>query len=533
MKCIPFDSVETSIVDPRRSAIVSAFRFCGQKWSPRLQSGLFLFALMLLLLPSGLAQTGLPLNFSSLSNPLANPQSYYLDSDPSIPLGDKTPLILVHGIDLFSGAPSVSASGWDNFCTWFYNTPSLSSRYKIYRFVYQSNQSSVQSLADYLRQLLDANDGSATDQQLQGKDVVILAHSMGGLVARRLMEEQRQSKAAKWNQSVFRLVTLATPHHGTPAANRCDYVEDPLPDYVGALGYKLAHQLGTLDFAALVSGLSELDGIFQFMPYYNQVNRVDLLWDNYNGLFAAGFSPEEVNPSTSTLNSIASAQSYDTKIVAYAGYIANGSGHDTYLWHVAQILADSLTIPSDGIVPIDSAWFQGRLGNSQLRLFADYDHYQMMRSKTPPGDLPSPSDPLFTSIGNDLAKALPIVPTPIIASVVPSTLQPSSSPQTITISGSNFQPSGPNASTLVFYDPANNPYPRTPYNPSTTSMQYDINVQSATGTWKVKVVNGNVESSLYSFTVAPVNVQLLGFRFLDRRMSVKTPAGTNISPRLS
>jgi len=65
----------------------------------------------------------LALEFSPLANPLADPQSYYLESDASIPLGDKTPLILVHGIDVFSGPPSDSASGWDNFCTWFYNTP--------------------------------------------------------------------------------------------------------------------------------------------------------------------------------------------------------------------------------------------------------------------------------------------------------------------------------------------------------------------------------------------------------------------------
>ena len=337
---------------------------------------------------------------------------------------------------------------------------------------------------------------------------------MGGLVARRLMEEQRQTKATKWNQSVLRLVTLATPHHGTPAANRCDYVLDPLPDYIGALGYKLGHEPGTVDFAALAAGLSLGNGIFHAIPTYNQPNRLDLLWDNYDGFFTSGFSPDELNPPTATLNSISSAQSYDSKIVAYAGNIANGSiihsGHDGYLSGLADILANGLGIPSDGIVPIASAWFQDRLGNSQIRFIDDYDHYQMMQSKTPPGDLPSPSDPLFTTIGNDLTATLPIVTPPTITSVSPATLSPSSSPQTITITGSNFQPSGANASTLVFYDPANNSYIRTPYSVTTTPMKYDINVQSATGTWKVKVVNGTAESKLFSFTVASVNAQLTG-----------------------
>ena len=101
--------------------------------------------------------------------------------------------------------------------------------------------------------------------------------------------------------------------------------------------------------------------------------------------------------------------------------------------------------------------------------------------------------------------------TPTISSVLPATLPPSSSPQLITINGSNFLPStDPNASTLVFYDPANNSYTRTPINVTATSMQYNINVQSATGTWQVKVVNGSVASPLYNFTVASVNAQLTG-----------------------
>jgi hypothetical protein len=101
--------------------------------------------------------------------------------------------------------------------------------------------------------------------------------------------------------------------------------------------------------------------------------------------------------------------------------------------------------------------------------------------------------------------------TPTISSISPATLPPSSSPQLITINGSNFLPStDPNASTLVFFDPANNSYTRTPINVTPTSMQYNINVQSATGTWQVKVLNGNIASSLYNFTVASVNAQLTG-----------------------
>jgi hypothetical protein len=94
---------------------------------------------------------------------------------------------------------------------------------------------------------------------------------------------------------------------------------------------------------------------------------------------------------------------------------------------------------------------------------------------------------------------------PTITSIWPGTLLSSSSAQLITITGSNFIPSGnANASSLIFYDPANTSYARTPFNVTSTSMQYNIKVGSATGLWKVRVVNGGVESQLYSFWVSAV-----------------------------
>ena len=110
--------------------------------------------------------------------------------------------------------------------------------------------------------------------------------------------------------------------------------------------------------------------------------------------------------------------------------------------------------------------------------------------------------------------------TPTITSVSPATLPPSASAQRITIYGSNFLPSDPNHSVLIFYDPASNSYTRTPINVTPTSMQYDLNVQSATGTWKVKVMNGSQSSALFSFDVVPVNAQLTG-------LSISGPATVN------
>ena len=113
------------------------------------------------------------------------------------------------------------------------------------------------------------------------------------------------------------------------------------------------------------------------------------------------------------------------------------------------------------------------------------------------------------------------IATPTITSVSPATLPPSFSTQIITIYGSNFLLLGnPNASSLTFYDPTNNAYSRTPINVTTTSMQYNITVGSASGTWKVKVVNGGVESLPFSFSVSSGSAQLTG-------LSISGPATVN------
>jgi uncharacterized repeat protein (TIGR02543 family) len=92
---------------------------------------------------------------------------------------------------------------------------------------------------------------------------------------------------------------------------------------------------------------------------------------------------------------------------------------------------------------------------------------------------------------------------PTITSVSPSTLPTSSSTQLINIYGSNFKASGdPNASTLIFRDPANIAYVRTPVFVSSSQLQYNITVQSAVGTWSVTVTNAaQSASNLKTFLV--------------------------------
>jgi sugar lactone lactonase YvrE len=85
---------------------------------------------------------------------------------------------------------------------------------------------------------------------------------------------------------------------------------------------------------------------------------------------------------------------------------------------------------------------------------------------------------------------------PTTTSVYPSSLPTSYSTQLINIYGTNFKPTGdPNASTLIFHDPANNPYVRTPIYVSANQLQYNVTVQSAVGTWSVIVTNAGLPAS--------------------------------------
>ena len=95
-------------------------------------------------------------------------------------------------------------------------------------------------------------------------------------------------------------------------------------------------------------------------------------------------------------------------------------------------------------------------------------------------------------------------PAPTTTSVSPTSLPTSPSTQLINIYGANFKAAADaNASSLIFRDPANNLYLRTPIFVSASQLQYNITVQSAVGTWSVTVTNAGLPASNpQTFTVA-------------------------------
>ncbi len=136
-------------------------------------------------------------------------------------LAERTPLVAVHGI-------CGDHTTWDSFTTYFNDTQQsggLSLEFKLYYFEYPAGgvpplcfgqgdftPTRPRNLALQLRTLL-RNEG--IDDQ---KQIVILAHSWGGLVARSFMQEVSQHTRTR------ALITLATPHHGTLNADEDDSI---------------------------------------------------------------------------------------------------------------------------------------------------------------------------------------------------------------------------------------------------------------------------------------------------------------------
>jgi hypothetical protein len=298
-----------------------------------------------------------------------SPASGCLDEvDAAVPSTGRRPLILIHGWNPASiPAPALTAT-WDHFIG-YYNSEagaSLKARYKLYRFSYLSNSVDLADLGRALRDVLDT--ASAADPQSFGnKNLAIVAHSLGGLIARYFMNlPQQKGPFAGQNggERVLKLITLGTPHHGSPAAN------GPARD--AKAGPEWAWILQQMENSIAVR--------------YNQINRSDLTWVNYPGGFQLDYEtyPEEQNVTLSAMNG---ERSYDSRIIAYAGSISpSGSicfsqDPDCQYYWTSRVLIGAFNLPNDGIVPVSSAHFEIH-DIVRRRLFPGYNHSQLAAGKS-------------------------------------------------------------------------------------------------------------------------------------------------------
>lgn len=194
-------------------------------------------------------------------------------TDRSIPLGSRIPLILVHGSgsDLISDGslnrPLNDQERWINYLADFNDDPAFYNAYKVYRFVYDSRISIVENGYNLVNVIDRIHTYAGWEgESLDGHSLVVLAHSMGGLVARTAMNiafEEGIDAGVPMGESVINALTLGTPHRGSPLAVPAWVYDSVLRDSgITALEYDFSYVLH-----------------WAFDPY---VGQFDLAWDNYD-----------------------------------------------------------------------------------------------------------------------------------------------------------------------------------------------------------------------------------------------------------
>ncbi len=232
---------------------------------------------------------------------------------------NRWPLIFLHGINLGSTG-SAEESCFDEMLESFkYGEHDLTQYFKPFTFHYDSsdfvdNHCDYEELFNYGEKSLDGIEavGFELKQRLEelknndpqltwNKEFYFVCHSMGGLVARSFMAEQWSGTTRHCGDDVARVVTLATPHHGSPVASI-------------SLGGKL-----------LIPS--------KFLR--------DLSWDNYDRSLGNEVSPnlflKKLNNVQTIVNGnpvagpVQSKKGFPGKIVALAGVITNNPNPTKYV----------------------------------------------------------------------------------------------------------------------------------------------------------------------------------------------------------
>lgn len=247
----------------------------------------------------------------------------YVEAYPGS-LGSKTPVILIHGIHgnrtcqfVVNCSDTVNSPNPDYFKNLILQLNNAGNayndRFKTYKFHYVSDRYTTRQIAEALRDHIDEMDGTNGKPDFRDKQIVIIAHSMGGIVARQYMllpttsgsDPRYRNRPA--GERIIKLITLATPHHGTYGANGLARVSRfPLWEVPKAAGL---FSLGDV----LFWGQAGCGGCI-FDP--QKTNRGSLLWDNVDGRWSASLLRSL--PGEIPLD-LPGVSLYNHKIIAYWG----------------------------------------------------------------------------------------------------------------------------------------------------------------------------------------------------------------------
>lgn len=301
------------------------------------------------------------------------------DVSPELSLDGRKPLFLIHGWS-FDGNPAPPTGGyWENIKQLIKSDPELRANFKPYYVRYWSNYVTVKEIGAELRKKVE-------EAGLNDQKIAIIGHSMGGLVARSYMNEQTFttgiSNGKKCGDNVDLLITLSSPHHGSPMANG--------PARNAKVSFLLQVTMSSVETAVFKE------------TKYDQVNRSDLHWDNFDNLFDYQKYSDEKNDWLVNLNK---NSTYDSKTICYSGsvqgqFLVPGDDVTEQYKLGAWFMEQGFGFTNDGIVPIQSSQFQGHTVK-KVRYFSDYNHADIIIGK-------SNKDELFTPLKTDLMDVAPL-----------------------------------------------------------------------------------------------------------------------------
>jgi len=283
----------------------------------------------------------LGLIFASFVSPLfASDEVWSKPNSALIRKGEKNirkiPLILIHGIhgteiceerivnkDEGEMNYDEKKDYWKEFKRKFRSTENsnLREKYELYIFQYCSDLKPVfPTISNELGNLIDEN--------IADRQPVILAHSMGGLVAKAYMVYYRHS--GKWQgksggDTTLGLITLATLHHGTPGATDFAILEPHT-----MLGWE-----NTVQKAQKVYWSKHAKGKPCDIENDSTCpNRSDLRWDNFDNSFDKKLYLNDDNKWLILANQ--RLTSFYDKIIAYGGFLRPGK------WSRRKAIRESL-----------------------------------------------------------------------------------------------------------------------------------------------------------------------------------------------
>jgi len=321
-----------------------------------------------------------------ISTPLGRPPGCeadvakpYLVAEDSQPLGDRIPLILIHG---WIGECSGGKQGWESVIATIKHKGGFA-HFKVYRFIYPSRRLSLEEAGKALEKAI------AVQAELRDRRLLLVGHSRGGLVARTYMEFDRGGKR------IIKLITLTTPHHGSPLASLLVIVDGGLK---GRVRDDLKRILGLGRGSDLLLSGAKLLASLGYRLFFGIDDRsfLDMRWDDYDGVIQedyAGYSGRVKEALDNLfLQKLNSSTRFDHKIIAYYGYLSPTGAPD---WRDPQRAFYRLSgeleraLPgdfrlSDGLIPVQSASFAGhdiaRRGPFSSMTHTDIrDHPQVLR----------------------------------------------------------------------------------------------------------------------------------------------------------